>query len=93
MTDELDRLNPSRSAAKLGDRTAAVGTATGVVTGQTRSKRARHLNWKTSKDTGKDRVFGFVFVFFSLHKKGFTSSSKCYILVNVSKYKITSSDI
>lgn len=44
MTDELDRLNPSRSAAKLGDRTAAVGTATGVVTGQTRSKRARHLN-------------------------------------------------
>lgn len=47
MTDELDRLNPSRSAAKLGDRTAAVGTATGVVTGQTRSKRARHLNWKT----------------------------------------------
>ena len=44
MTDELDRLNPSRSAVELGDKTAAlgtatVGTATGVVTGQTRSKR------------------------------------------------------
>lgn len=43
MTDELDRLNPSRSAAKLGDKTAALGTATGVVTGQTRNKRARDI--------------------------------------------------
>lgn len=41
MTDELDRLNPSRSAAKLGDKTVATRTATGVVTGQTRSKRAK----------------------------------------------------
>lgn len=41
MTDELDRLNPSRSAAKLGDKTVAAGTATGVVTGQTRNKRAK----------------------------------------------------
>jgi len=40
MTDELDRLKPSRSAVKLGDKTAAVGTATGVVTGQTRNKKA-----------------------------------------------------
>lgn len=33
MTDEPDRLNPSRSAVKLGDKIAAAGTATGVVTG------------------------------------------------------------
>lgn len=39
MTEELDRLNPSRSAVKLEDKTAAVGTATGVVTGQTRIKK------------------------------------------------------
>lgn len=40
MTDKLGRCNPSRSAVKLGDKTAAVGTATGVVTGQTRNKKA-----------------------------------------------------
>lgn len=40
MIDELDRLNPSRSAVKLGDKTAAVGTAIVVVTGQTRSKKS-----------------------------------------------------
>lgn len=40
MTDEPDRLNPSKSAVKLGDKTAAVGTATGVVTGWTRIRKA-----------------------------------------------------
>lgn len=70
MTDELDRLNPSRSAAKLGDKTVAAGTATGVVTGQTRSKRA-----KDTKIEKQFKLLGKTMIFFSLHKKRF------YILI------------